>query len=99
MIDLGRVTGFDWDTGNARKNEAHGVSAAGAEQVFFNQPLLLLEDASHSRLEQRFHALGKTGDGRRLHITFTLRIGGTKIRVISARDMHRKERGFYDQAN
>jgi hypothetical protein len=98
MIDLTSVTGFDWDPGNARKNEAHGVSAAEAEQVFFNQPLLLLEDSSHSRLERRFHALGRTGEDRRLHITFTLREGGTKIRVISARDMHRKERRIYDEA-
>jgi hypothetical protein len=98
MIDLARITGFDWDSGNARKNDAHEVSAAEAEQVFFNQPLLLLEDSAHSTREQRFHALGRTGDGRRLHITFTLRDGGTKIRVISARDMHRKERRIYDQA-
>lgn len=98
MIDLARITGFDWDSGNARKNDVHEVSAAEAEQVFFNQPLLLLEDLAHSTREQRFHALGKTGDGRRLHITFTLRDGGTKIRVISARDMHRKERRIYDQA-
>ena len=97
MIDLASISGFDWDAGNARKNEAHGVSSAEAEQVFFNQPLLLLEDRLHSRSEPRFHALGKTSSGRRLHITFTLRDHGTKIRVISARDMHRKERRFYDE--
>jgi hypothetical protein len=42
-----------------------------------------------------FHALGKTDDNRRLHITFTARSDGTLIRVISARDMHRKERRIY----
>lgn len=31
-------------------------------------------------------------------ITFTLRQSGTLIRVISARDMHRKERAVYEQA-
>jgi hypothetical protein len=98
MIDLARITGFDWDAGNARKNEAHGVSAADAEQVFFNQPLLLLQDEAHSIVEPRFHALGKTGTGRLLHVTFTLRGEGTRIRVISARDMHRRERRFYEQA-
>jgi len=41
MIDLNRITGFDWDDGNARKNDKHGVSAAEAEEVFFRQPLLL----------------------------------------------------------
>ena len=97
MIDLERISGFDWDAGNARKNEAHGVSAAEAEEAFFNHPLLLLEDRLHSRAEPRFHALGRTSGGRRLHITFTLRDHGTKIRVISARDVHRKERRFYDE--
>ncbi len=98
MIDLRRVTGFNWDEGNARKNDKHGVSFAEAEQVFFNAPLLLLEDLSHSQQEPRWHALGKTDDGRALHITFTIRQSGALIRVISARDMHRKERVIYEQA-
>ena len=88
MVDLAKITNFDWDDGNARKNEKHGVSMAEAEQVFFNCSLLVLEDIKHSRKELRFHALGKTDTGRLLHITFTLRGAGDKIRVISARDMH-----------
>ena len=99
MINLTNIAGFQWDDGNVRKNEKHGVSTAESEQVFFNAPLLMLEDAKHSASEPRFHALGKTDDGRLLHITFTLREDGAKIRVISARDMHRKEREIYDQAN
>jgi len=98
MIDLDLITGFDWDSGNTRKNEKHGVTAAEAEQVFFNQPLLLLEDVKHSQDEPRLQALGHAHDGRLLHITFTLRNDGTSIRVISARDMHRKERAIYEQA-
>ena len=97
--DLNKVTGFDWDAGNARKNDKHGVSAAEAEQVFFNAPFLLLEDAGHSQQERRFHALAKTDSGRGLHISFTLRQLGTLIRVISARDLHRKERAIYDQTS
>lgn len=99
MIDLPAIIGFDWDDGNVRKNEKHGVSQSEAEEVFFNQPLLLLEDARHGGQELRYHALGKTHEGRRLHITFTLREDGTLIRVISARDMHRKERSIYEQAD
>lgn len=99
MIDLSKIAGFEWDDGNARKNDKHGVSMAEAEQVFFNAPLLLLEDGGHSQHELRIHALGKTDEGRRLHITFTLRRYQTLIRVISARDMHRKERANYEQAN
>ncbi len=99
MIDLARIASFDWDDGNARKNDKHGVTMAEAEQVFFNLPLLLLADEKHSRQEPRHHALGKTDEGRMLHIAFTLRKAGSLIRVISARDMHRKERAIYEQAD
>jgi uncharacterized protein len=98
MIDLARVEGFEWDHGNNRKSaEKHGVDQAEAEQLFFNDPLLVVEDEKHSVGEQRFHALGRTDDGRHLHVTFTLRQMATRIRVISARDMHRKEKAFYEQ--
>ncbi len=99
MLDLSKVSGFEWDEGNDRKNEQHGVSRAEAEQVFFNTPLLVLPDDRHSGTEQRLHALGKSVVGRKLHIAFTLRGGDQLIRVISARDMHRKERAIYEQAS
>ena len=98
MIDRMKIRGFDWDEGNTRKNEKHGVSMAEVEQVFFNAPLLVLDDFRHSSQEPRFHALGKTDDTRLLHIAFTVRHKGEKIRVISARDMHRKERVIYEKA-
>lgn len=98
MIDLAKISGFDWDRGNARKNDKHAVDQSEAEEVFFNHPLLMLEDLRHRDQEIRFHALGRTLAGRLLHITFTLREGDTLIRVISARDMHRKERIIYEQA-
>jgi hypothetical protein len=99
MIDVARIAGFDWDGGNASKNDKHGVSTAEAEQVFFNAPLLLLADEKHSRQEARHHALGRTDAGRLLHLAFTLRGSGSLIRVISARDMHRKERSIHEQAD
>ncbi len=96
MIDLNLVQGFQWDDGNGSKNETkHGVSRAEAEQVFFNNPLLLLEDPKHSMAEARFHALGRTDDGRLLMIAFTLPEQHTLIRVVSARDMKRAERETY----
>ena len=97
MIELERIVGFDWDAGNARKNEKHGVSQSEAEQIFFDPHLLVAPDSGHSAGESRFHALGLTIDGRPLHVTFTLRANETRIRVISARDMHRRERSFYDR--
>ena len=96
MIELERIVGFDWDAANARKNEKHGVSQSEAEQIFFDVRLLVVVDADHSADEPRYHALGATLDGRPLHVTFTIRGDGTHIRVISARDMHRKERRIYE---
>ena len=99
MIDLNQIEGFDWDSGNSRKStDKHDVSQAEAESVFFNDPLILVEDGKHSERELRFNALGKTAQDRLLHVTFTLRQNATLIRVISARDMHRKERKAYEQA-
>jgi uncharacterized protein len=95
MIDRQCIEGFEWDQGNTRKNEKHGVTQAEAEQIFVNEPLLLLPDEEHSHSELRFHALGKTNEGRLLHVSFTLRGNGTRIRIISARAMHRKERSIY----
>jgi uncharacterized DUF497 family protein len=99
MINLSEIVGFDWDSGNSRKSaKKHDVSQFEAEQMFFNVPLLLLPDSKHSQKEARYHALGRTDTARQLHVTFTLRSGGTLIRVISARDMHRKERTIYEQS-
>jgi hypothetical protein len=96
MIDWGRIERFEWDDGNARKSEdKHGVSQSEAEQVFFNRPLLILEDSRHSEKEPRLHALGVTTAGKFLHVTFTLRDSNTRIRVISARKMSKKERSYY----
>lgn len=98
MVDWAHVQGFDWDEGNSRKSvRKHGVGQGEAEQIFFNTPLLVAPDVKHSAVEPRLHALGRTDERRRLHVTFTLRDDGTLIRVISARDMSRKERFLYDQ--
>jgi hypothetical protein len=99
MVDLGAISGFEWNSGNSRKSvDKHDVSQAEVEQLFFNAPLLLLPDAKHGQKEARYHALGQTDSARKLHVTFTLRAGGTLIRVISTRDMHRKERTVYEQS-
>ena len=97
MLALKNVTGFDWDAGNDRKNaDKHDVSQTEAEQVFFNEPLIVSGDVAHSQAEPRWHALGRTSENRLLHITFTIRGNGVLIRVISARDVSRKERRIYE---
>lgn len=62
-----------------------------------NEPLVVGTDVIHSANEERFHALGQTDEGKRLHLTFTLRKNKTLLRIISARPMHRKERAIYDE--
>jgi uncharacterized DUF497 family protein len=53
-------------------------------------------DDKHSEKEIRLAALGKTDADRLLTIVFTVR--ENLVRVISARDMSRRERGLYEQA-
>ena len=97
MINFARIAAFDWDRGNTLKNEKHGVTMLDAEQIFFVAPLVITPDERHSKSEPQFRALGQTMLGRRLAVIFTLRAGDTRLRVISARDMHRKERAVYEQ--
>lgn len=99
MVEWQKISGFQWDEGNARKSsDKHGVSQAEAEQIFFNRPLLIAPDPNLSQSEPRYHALGVTDGHRLLHVSFTLCQDQTLIRVMSARDMHRKERSIYEQA-
>ena len=93
-MSLPEFKGFDWDEGNVDKYwESHRVSPHEAEQVFFNRPLLVADDVKHSGVERRYFVLGQTDDDRALFVAFTLR--GELIRVISARDMSRRERKVY----
>lgn len=96
MQELENATGFEWDAGNAGKNRKHDVADGEAEEVFFCPDLLVVPDARHSDVEPRFHALGETLSGKKLHVTFTLRAEDTLIRVISACAMNRKERAIYE---
>ena len=98
MIDLSKIDGFEWDDGNQSKNWIkHQVSPFECEEIFFNLPLLLSDDLKHSQREKRYYVLGQTNKGRQLFVSFTIR--NSKIRVISARDMSRKERKIYAKKN
>jgi uncharacterized DUF497 family protein len=85
--------GFDWDSENSEKNwERHQVTPQEAEDVFFHEPLIVRSDIRHtSKREKRYYALGQTASGRRLFLAFTIR--QDRIRVISVRNMNRKESG------
>jgi uncharacterized DUF497 family protein len=93
-VSISECQGFEWDEANVEKNWcAHRVSPNEAEQVFFNKPLLTGDDTKHSQKEKRYYVLGQTDQGRLLFIAFTVR--QPNIRVISARDMSRKEGKMY----
>jgi len=98
MVNFSKIIGFSWDEGNARKNQdKHGVTQGEAEEIFFNQPLLVAGDDKHSQAELRYVALGATNFDVLLAVVFTLRQEGTLIRVISARPMSKKERMYYEK--
>jgi uncharacterized DUF497 family protein len=94
---LEHCTGFEWDSFNCDKNwNKHQVNQFECEQIFFNLPLLNYCDTKHSVSEIRYFVLGKTDLARKLFLVFTIR--ENLIRVISARDMSKKERAIYEQA-
>jgi uncharacterized protein len=91
---LQECTGFQWDEWNVDKNWLkHHVTATECEQLFFNRPLVIRDDEKHSRQEERYYALGQTDAGRLLFAVFVIR--GASIRIISARDMTKKEKKGY----
>lgn len=93
---LQECEGFDWNKGNIEKNWLrHKVSPVECEQIFFNEPLVILGDPKHSIAEKRYAAFGQTDDGRLLTVIFTKR--QKLLRVISARVMNRRERKFYEE--
>lgn len=91
---LDACAGFEWDEANAQKNwDRHRVSPEEAESIFFNEPLVVRSDVRHSKREKRYYALGQTDMGRYLFAVFIIR--GSRLRVISVRDMNRREREAY----
>lgn len=97
MTILPNPFSFEWDKGNSDKNlKKHNVTNQEAEEVFSNEPLVVLEDIKHSRQETRFQALGVTSKRRKLFLSFTVR--KNKMRIISARDMSKKEEVVYEKS-
>ena len=95
LIDLGSIE-FEWDVGNVGKNNKHGVEDTEGEEVFFDDYKVILRDKLHSQKEERFILLGKTKRDRLLFVVFTRR--RSKVRIVSARDINRKERKLYEEA-
>jgi len=89
-----KIIGFEWDKGNKDKNSKHKVVDEECEEVFFDKNKKILKDVLHSREEERYILLGKTKKSRLLFLVFTIR--KNLFRVISARDLSRKEYKLYE---
>lgn len=97
MTSFDDIIAFEWDKGNEEKNWIHhGISTKEAEQPFYDEKRLILDDITHSGKEKRFILIGSNKGEKILFIVFTFRI--KKIRIISARRADRKEVDFYEKA-
>lgn len=96
MRTLNKPISFQWNTGNIGKNRKHGVTEKEVEEVFFDEKKFVYKDVFHSFSEERLIILGKTKNGRMLYTVYTMR--GQSIRIISARDINRKEVPIYEKA-
>lgn len=96
MVDFQKPFQFEWDKGNIDKSyQKHGITPREAEEIFLDEQILFLEDVSHSEKEERFIAIGKTVNRKRLFAIFTIR--GIFIRIISVRAANKKERRQYEE--
>ena len=96
MLDLYKITSFDWDQGNIDKSyQKHGITTKDAEEVFLDKGIQIKRDFKHHETEERFIAIGKNLKSIVLFVIFTMRY--SKIRIISARTANKKERRMYEE--
>lgn len=96
MVDLTKILGFDWDSGNIDKSyRKHGTTYKEAEELFTDQNVLFLDDLKHSQEEERFIAIGYTTQQKLLFSVFVIQ--QEKIRIISIRIASKKERRLYEK--
>lgn len=94
MVVIQEPIEFQWDRGNVDKNQRkHKVSEKESEEVFFDNKRVTFKDHVHSDKEERFRVIGETRGKRLLFVAFTVR--NKKVRVISARDINRREVKLY----
>ncbi len=85
---------FDWDRQREEANRVkHGIDFETAQYAFLDPQRLIVHDAKHSDLEERWFCIGKVKN-RVLTVRFTYRNG--VIRIFGAAEW-RKWRKFYEQ--
>jgi uncharacterized DUF497 family protein len=87
---------FEWDPEKAAMNlSQHGVSFQEAATVLADPLSLTFDDPDHSSYEQRYLTAGLSAQGRHLIVAHTDRSG--RIRIISARELTKRERKFFEE--
>lgn len=84
-----RIHDFNWDEKNEDHIAGHGVSAFEVEEA-----ILLSKPFYQRSREGKYVAYAITEEGRFLFIVFAIK-GRGLIRVITARDMTKKEKRYY----
>lgn len=85
---------FEWDEVKNESNfSKHGIRFEDSVKVF-KSPMVIIEDTRYDYGEVRYIGIGKNPQGIFYTVVYTLR--GDKIRIISARKAHKKERSMYE---
>ncbi len=96
MLDLSKITGFEWDKGNIDKSyQKHGITPNESEQIFTDESVQVEKDIKHQEKEERYIAIGRNTQHKILFVVFTMR--KHKIRIISARAANQEERRLYEE--
>ena len=86
---------FDWDDDKAEINIVrHGISFLEAASVFDDDLSITFLDPDHSVDEERLIIIGHSNRGRLLFVSQTDR--NRRPRIISAREVTRRERKVYE---
>ena len=86
---------FEWDNAKAKTNlRKHCVSFSEAATVLRDRLSITIYDPDHSDAEDRYITIGTSVAGSFLMVAHTDR--GDRTRIISARELTRKEREVYE---
>ncbi len=87
---------FEWNSAKAKANfQKHRVGFNEAVTVFRDPLGITIFDPDHSENEERYLTIGTSSAGRMLMVAHTDR--GSRIRIISARELTRAERKDYEK--
>jgi hypothetical protein len=75
----------------------HSVTQDEVEEVFFDRPRYRFVESGHRPGEDVYSAMGQTDAGRYLVAFFIHKSANTAL-ILSARDMDKKERRYYERA-